>query len=64
MINEDKPCTEVLIQLAAIRSALAQVGHIVLEGHVNGCVVEAVQQGQAEGAVKDFKKALDIWMKS
>ena len=64
MISEEKSCTDVLIQLAAIRSALAQVGHMVLESHVNSCVVEAVRQGESDGAVKDFKQALDIWMKS
>ncbi len=64
MVAEDQNFTDVMIQLAAIRSALAQVGHIVLENHVNCCVIEAASNGDANDAVKEFKKALDIWMKS
>lgn len=38
MINEEKYCVDILIQIAAIRSAIDKVGGIMLENHVKGCV--------------------------
>jgi DNA-binding FrmR family transcriptional regulator len=38
MIDEEKYCVDILIQIAAIRSAIDKVGGIVLENHVKGCV--------------------------
>lgn len=42
MIHENAPCTDVLIQLNAAKSALHKVGQIVLEGHINHCVRDSI----------------------
>ncbi|WFD09248.1 metal-sensitive transcriptional regulator [Tepidibacter hydrothermalis] len=42
MINEDKYCVDILIQIAAIRSAIDKVGGIMLENHVKGCVKNTI----------------------
>lgn len=47
MVAEDRYCIDVLIQVQAARAALTKVGLIVLEGHAKGCVVDAVQRGEA-----------------
>jgi DNA-binding FrmR family transcriptional regulator len=47
MVAEDRYCIDVLIQVQAARAALTRVGLIVLEGHAKGCVVDAVQRGEA-----------------
>ncbi len=60
MVAEDRYCIDVLIQVQAARAALTKVGLIVLEGHAKGCVVDAVQRGEAAvidelvDAVKNF----------
>ncbi|HHX23058.1 MAG TPA: metal-sensitive transcriptional regulator [Thermoanaerobacterales bacterium] len=43
MIEDEKYCVDVLVQIAAVRAALNKVGLIVLEDHTRGCVVEAVR---------------------
>ena len=60
MIAEDRYCIDILIQVQAARAALTRVGLTILEDHAKGCVVNAVQQGDAASidelidAVKKF----------
>jgi DNA-binding FrmR family transcriptional regulator len=42
MIEEDRYCVDILIQIAAVKSALHQVGLSVLESHTRGCVADAL----------------------
>lgn len=59
MVAEDRPCPEVLIQVAAARSALDQAARVLLEDHLEHCVVEAKTRGNVASAVNDLKEALD-----
>lgn len=59
MIDEDIPCEDVLIQINAAKSALHKVGQVVLEGHLNHCVKEGIEHGDAEKTIKDFTKAVE-----
>lgn len=45
MVDEDRYCIDVLMQIAAARAALARAGEILLESHVNTCVVHALDSG-------------------
>jgi len=58
MVEEDKSCPEVLLQLAAVRAALDKVGRIVFEDHVETCVSKAIKEGAGESAVAELKEAL------
>ncbi|MDO5409996.1 MAG: metal-sensing transcriptional repressor [Lachnospiraceae bacterium] len=40
MLAEDRNCTEVLIQLAAVRAALTSLSKLILEEHINECMTE------------------------
>ena len=42
MVEEDAYCVDVLTQVAAVQTALEQVAIRVLDGHVRGCVADAV----------------------
>jgi DNA-binding FrmR family transcriptional regulator len=48
MIQEHRPCPEVLIQVAAVRGALDKVAHSILDEHLTECVVRAAKEGDAE----------------
>ena len=48
MIEDDRYCGDVLTQLAAAESALRSVSRLVLQDHLETCVVERVQQGDTE----------------
>jgi DNA-binding FrmR family transcriptional regulator len=64
MVDEDKYCIDVLTQVNAVKAALDQVGLLLLEDHVKGCVVDAVREGaetekvdELIGAVARFARA-------
>ncbi len=59
MIDEDIPCEDVLIQVNAVKSALHKVGQLVLEGHLNHCVREGIEHGDADKTIADFAKAVE-----
>jgi DNA-binding FrmR family transcriptional regulator len=59
MVEEDTPCPDVLVQVAAVRAALNSVGQIILEDHLRNCMVKAVQDGEFEDALRDLKLSLD-----
>lgn len=58
MIENDADCSEVLVQLAAVRSAINNAGKVVLKNHISSCIVEAVEQ-QDEGAIVSLNQAID-----
>ncbi|MDE2518344.1 MAG: metal-sensing transcriptional repressor [Methanocorpusculum sp.] len=59
MIDEDVPCEDILIQINAAKSAMHKVGQIVLEGHLNHCVKDGIEHGDAEKTVAEFAKAIE-----
>ena len=48
MVEEGADCSEVLIQLAAVRSALDNTGKVILKDHMRHCMVDAVTAGDEE----------------
>ena len=56
MIDEDIPCEDVLAQINACKSALHRVGQMVLEGHIQHCVRDGIQHGDADATIKRFTK--------
>jgi CsoR family transcriptional regulator, copper-sensing transcriptional repressor len=59
MVDEDTPCPDVLMQIAAVRSALNSVGRVILEDHLQSCMVDAVEKDDYQRALKDLKISLD-----
>ena len=48
MVEDDRDCSEVLIQLAAVQSALNSVSRIILKDHIEHCIVDAVEENDSE----------------
>jgi len=59
MVEEDIPCEDVLIQINAAKSALHKAGQVVLEGHLNHCVREGIEHGDADRTIAEFAKAVE-----
>ncbi|MBM3469600.1 MAG: metal-sensing transcriptional repressor [Armatimonadetes bacterium] len=59
MVSEGRPCPEVLVQIAAARAALDQAARVLLEDHLEHCIVEANDRGNITSAIGDLKEALD-----
>ena len=58
MVEDGRDCTEVLIQIAAVRSALGSVSRIILKDHIQHCVVDAVEAHDQE-AIDELNRAID-----
>lgn len=61
MIEQDIPCEDVLMQVNAAKSALTRVGSIILEGHMNHCVKDAIDKGDSSEAIQDLSKIIDYY---
>lgn len=48
MVEENRYCGDILIQIAAVQSALQNLGYMVLQDHMETCVVEEIRQGNAD----------------
>ena len=59
MINKDVPCEDILIQINASKSALHKVGQVVLEGHLQHCVRDGIEHGDADKTIAEFAKAVE-----
>src|SRR5699024_2774627 len=53
MVEEDRYCMDILVQMSAIQSALKNVGCAVAERHINHCVSDAIQQGEVKEASEE-----------
>ena len=62
MVEEGYDCSEVLVQLAAVRSALDNTGKVILKHHMRHCMADAVSAGHEE-AIDDLCQAIDKFMK-
>ena len=62
MVEEGHDCADVLVQLAAVRSAIDNTGKVILSDHLRHCMVDAVQMGD-ESAIDDLCAAIDKFMK-
>lgn len=48
MLDDNRYCGDILTQIAAVESALQSFGYIILQDHLETCVVEEIQQGNTE----------------
>ena len=62
MIESGRDCSELLIQLSAVKAAINNTGKIILQDHIEHCIVDAVEHGDKE-AIKDLEKAIDKFVK-
>ena len=62
MVERGEDCSRVLIQLAAVRSALGSTGKIILKDHIEHCLVDAIETGEKE-TVQQLNRAIDQFIK-
>ncbi|KXG78996.1 metal-sensitive transcriptional regulator [Thermotalea metallivorans] len=48
MIEEDKPCDDILLQIAAIKASVHKVGLVILEEHAKDCLIHAEEGEKVE----------------
>lgn len=62
MVEEGRDCSDVLIQVSAVKSAINNIGKIILQDHIENCVVDAVKTGD-EKVLIDLNNSIDKFMK-
>lgn len=58
MIEDGRDCSDVLIQLSAVRAEINNVSKVILKDHIDHCIVDAVKQSDEE-AIAKLKDAID-----
>ena len=56
---QNAPCEDIPAQINAAKSALNGCGKVVLEGHIQHCVRDGIQHGDADKAIESFTKAVE-----
>ena len=62
MVEEGRDCSEVLIQLAAVRSSINKTCEVILKDHLEHCIVDAIKTGDM-ATLDELKRAVDLLMK-
>lgn len=62
MVEEGRDCSEVLIQLAAVRSALNNTGKVILKDHLEHCIVQAVEDHDY-ATIEELNRAIEQFVK-
>ncbi len=63
MIDEDRYCVDVLLQVAAVRAALDGVGKLILRSHVETCVSDALISGRPKDRAEKIDEIMDVFSK-
>ncbi len=59
MIEDNRTCEEVLVQISAVNSALHKVAQMVLEDHLGHCVVRGIETGKKEESIEELIKSVE-----
>ncbi|MGI6566822.1 MAG: metal-sensitive transcriptional regulator [Firmicutes bacterium] len=54
MVEEGEYCVDILNQISAVRSALNSVGQILMEGHIRGCVADAIKHDGGDESIEEL----------
>jgi CsoR family transcriptional regulator, copper-sensing transcriptional repressor len=63
MVEEERACPDVLVQLAAVRAAIDRTAKLVLADHVESCLRGAASNGLADEEWAQLKEALDSFIR-
>ena len=59
MIEDEKSCEDILIQIGSAKSALHKAGQVILEGHLHHCVLNGIRDGKEEETIKKLSSAIE-----
>ncbi|MDD2958162.1 MAG: metal-sensing transcriptional repressor [Lachnospiraceae bacterium] len=62
MVENGRDCSEVLIQLSAVKAAINNTGKVILQDHIEHCLVDAIESGDRQ-EIEELSKAIDRFIK-
>lgn len=63
MVDNDRYCVDILLQLSAVVSALKRVEDMVMENHLNTCVTDALKSEDEEQSQQKIAELMDVMAK-
>lgn len=63
MIEENRDCPEVLLQLAAIRKAIDNTAKVILSDHLEHCLLHAFEENSQEKVIRELNEALRHYLR-
>ncbi len=63
MIEQDRYCVDILLQVAAVRAALDNMGKLMLRAHVETCVSDAVASGRPKERKEKIQELMEVFSK-
>ncbi|MGP3560235.1 MULTISPECIES: metal-sensing transcriptional repressor [Geobacillus] len=63
MVEDNRYCIDILVQISAIQAALRQVGMQLLERHANHCVAKAIREGSGEESLRELMNVIKQFSK-
>jgi DNA-binding FrmR family transcriptional regulator len=61
MLDQDRYCVDVLLQITAVQAALMETGRVILAGHVETCLTDAIRSGDALERRKKISELLEVF---
>jgi len=58
MAEAERTCEDILLQISAVQAALSKVSKIILEDHLEHCIIKAIQEGSGQEALEQLKSAI------
>ena len=62
MVEDGRDCSEVLVQLSAVKAAINNTGKVILHDHIEHCLVDAIESGDMQ-SIEELNKAIDRFVK-
>ncbi len=63
MVDDEKYCMDILVQIAAVRAAITKVGTIMLEQHTRGCVKAAIEGNKGDEMMEELVGIIGKFMR-
>ncbi|MBR2531394.1 MAG: metal-sensing transcriptional repressor [Lachnospiraceae bacterium] len=61
MVQDDADCSEILIQLSAVESALHNTGKVIISEHIDHCIFHALEDNDTE-MLTEFREAISKYL--
>ena len=61
MVEQERYCVDILLQIAAVQAALGRVGKLVLGAHVETCVSEAIRSGDEAERREKIDELMEVF---
>ncbi|MHB9094591.1 MAG: metal-sensitive transcriptional regulator [Eubacteriales bacterium] len=63
MVEDDRYCVDILVQLAAVKAGVNKIGLSILESHTRGCVSSAIKEGKGDEHIEELVNIISKFVK-